>query len=53
MAETDNHQIKDVSMQDASPSVENDVEEMDVDHEENQDGKSGRRLFKLSSLSKR
>lgn len=53
MAEADNHQSEDASMRDASPSVKNDVEEIDVDHEENQDGKPRLRLFKLSSLAKK
>lgn len=38
MAETDNLPSEDVSMRDASPSVQNEVEEMDVDREDNQDG---------------
>lgn len=53
MAETDNHQSEDASMRDASPSVKNDAEKMDVNHDENQDGKPRLTLLYLSSLAKK
>lgn len=37
IAETDSHQSEDVLMRDASPNVENGVEDMDVDMKETSD----------------